>query len=98
MPAVWDFVLVTFATFYVLLAWQRGSIFERPRAYLQAREGGFLADWLTCTLCLSWVAACVFYGLLLLSEDYPVAKFPVVVFAVAGVVPFLFGSNDKLRY
>jgi hypothetical protein len=60
LPLVELVILAPFAalaTWQTVETWAQGSIFERPRAWMQARQG-LLSDLLLCAYCLShWVAA-----------------------------------------
>lgn len=49
-------VLAILATWQTVVTWNRGTLFERPRAWAQARQG-LLGELLLCPLCLShWIA------------------------------------------
>lgn len=56
-------IFITAAFFSVMSAWalteviHHGTLFERPRAWLEAR-GGLFDEWINCAFCMShWTAA-----------------------------------------
>ena len=49
-------VLAILATWQTIVTWRSGTLFERPRAWAQARPG-LLSELLLCPLCLThWIA------------------------------------------
>jgi hypothetical protein len=75
------------ATWQTVETWAQGSIFERPRAWMQARPG-LLSDLLLCEYCLShWVAAAwtilVFVYVSRCTPTWELVLLPMYVAAIA---------------
>lgn len=82
-------ILAALANWAVIECWHHGVVFEKPRAWLEAHDPGFLVDLFTCPYCLShWTAAPLFVATLVLFTDlqgwpwYRWFALPVLSFAV----------------
>lgn len=52
------FPIVVLANWQLVETWHHGSIFEQPRAWLEAHRGSWWADLMLCPFCLShWTGA-----------------------------------------
>jgi hypothetical protein len=83
-----DIVTVSLAALYLRQAWLSGSLFNRPRAYLEAR-GGTLASFLMCRVCTTPYFVALVTLLLWLPAyllDYRLAFLPLQIFAAAGLL------------
>ena len=76
MISPFDFVLVVFAAGAIIDVWHKGSIFETPRAYLQAIQDitpretlkGRLLELVGCPFCKSYHIPFYLLGALLLAD------------------------------
>lgn len=67
----WAIVVSAVANWAALETWRHGSLFAGVRARLEVRQGGFLADLLLCTFCLShWTGALILAMVLLMAVDF----------------------------
>jgi hypothetical protein len=87
------------ASHAVLTVWFEGSLFARPRAWLEAgRERSWLAELLGCRLCLGFhvsvLVALIYLVPGLVFADPRPWQLPVWAMATAGAVDFVFGKRE----